>query len=148
LKAQQALQSKTDSLLLQPLSGSVRSPRVEKLVGKRYRFDKNHKGMKWAIFEFEDTVWKISFQDRYGRHFLEGNYSGWTEIEDGEHQVAVSGRWTTEDILEILVCDFRTPFITHYKFQFDRNHVLCEVVDNVSSDERIRPAFVGRSDPA
>ncbi len=142
-QAQVELDEKLASLCLPPFQGQMVSTQVKELSGKRYRFEKNHAGMKWIEFEFGESQWKTRFEDKRGKHEFEGDYTNWNKVDDKLYKAVSSAGWDSDDHFTFQVCLFTTPFIINYEFRFELDRVSCRLKQNVSMMEQDQTTIIG-----
>lgn len=141
-QALEALQQRLNSLAIPPLQGSAESPLSSVVTGNTYTFEKNSSRLKWANFSFTNRSWKVSMQDRWGKHAIEGDFTGWSDGKSKKISAAASGGWISQDTFEIRMCLYQTPFIRTVQFRFAGDQVFCEQSSNVGfGDLKVSPVI-------
>ncbi len=148
---QEKLRKKLLSLALVPCAGAMKSTAMKSFVGKRYLFPSNATMLKSIALdsanEQGDATLLVNIADTQQR--IVSTSGKWQKSQAivGPAMielVAVSGGWIADDVYQLKVCRYLTPFITTYTLHFSGGELSVDTIPNVGFDTAPPPSLIGR----
>ncbi len=145
-------------LTVRPASGRPTSPIAAKVSGKQYAFPENPRGIETIAFEFGGDAATLIIRTAKGENQIACGAGNWRKgrtsfvnglegrmVAPGEHAIAASGAWTTDDTYAVKVCLSETPFYIKLAFQFTGGELRFDSEFNVAFGPTTLPQLIGRA---
>jgi hypothetical protein len=152
--AQRALSAKLASLTLRPQTGDPVSQTARAHMGTRYTFGDNPQSIESLSLDSIDAGGVARFAARIAgaeQHITAapGAWRKGTITTRGvADPIAASGAWTAPDTYKLVVCRYRTPFVTTYTLRFDGDKLTVDSEQNVGAADARTAHMVGVAQPA
>jgi Beta-lactamase class C and other penicillin binding proteins len=157
-----AVDQKKLELMLTGLSvklpaGEATKPLAPTVSGKWFEFPKNERGIEAVSFDFSSPTPMLSVRTATGVVRTAIGVGAWRKSDNGfangldgflsvsEHPlVATSGAWSAEDVFNVKLVLYQTPFYSSLNFKFDGDRLLFDAEHNVAFGPTKLPQLVGR----
>jgi len=152
------LEAKLASLLVKPQAGQPNSSLASSISGKWFEFPENDRGIRAISFDFKSPapVMRVSTKDGELRNTL--GLGSWSKSQNaftsgmGEFlsvptrpSLATSAAWAAEDVFQVKILLYQTPFYSTLTFKFDGERLLLDTEYNVSFGPRKLPQLIGQA---
>jgi len=137
--------------------GEATKPLAQTVSGKWFEFPKNERGIEAVSFDFSSPTPMLSVRNATGVVKTAIGIGAWRKSDNGfanglegflsvaEHPlVAASGAWSTEDVFNVKLVLYQTPFYSSLNFKFDGDRLLFDAEHNVAFGPTKLPQLVGR----
>jgi hypothetical protein len=155
--AQQKLEAKLAGLLVKLPSGQPSSPIASKVSGKWFEFAENDRGIKAVSFDFSSSSPVLIVRTASGEIRTPVGIGSWRKAPNGfangldkfltvptEPLVAASGAWSANDVFNVKLILYQTPYYSVLRFKFDGDRLLFDAEHNVSFGATNLPQLVGQ----
>jgi len=148
------LAQKLAGLALKTQAGQASSPLAPAISGRRYVFPENKAGIQEVQVDVQAGSNAVTITGRVGN--VDSRFAcGWNEWLKGTLDglggppvpIAASGAWSSDDTYTVIVCQYRTPFVTTYDLRFSGDQLILESEDNVGLEGTPRTRIVGVAKP-
>ncbi|MCM3904338.1 MAG: beta-lactamase family protein [Pyrinomonadaceae bacterium] len=156
--ARRMLEAKLASLLVKLPSGQPTMPLASRVSGKWFEFPENDRGVKAVSFDFNSSSAALIVRTTGGETRTPIGIGSWRKSTNGfangldrslsvpeQPLVAASGAWSANDILNVKLVLYQTPFYSALTFKFDGDRLLFDTEHNVSFGPRNLPQLVGQA---
>jgi CubicO group peptidase (beta-lactamase class C family) len=143
--AKQKLETRLGSLAVRLPAGQASSSLAAKVSGKWFEFSQNDRNIQAISFDFNGASPVLSVRTSSGVIKTPIGVGKWQKNPDdftnGMDQflsvpahplVAVSGAWPADDVFNVKLVLYQTPFYSSLLFKFDGDKVLFDSEDNVA----------------
>jgi len=151
------LEAKLTGLSVKLPLGEATKPLAQTVSGKWFEFPKNERGIEAVSFDFSSPTPMLSVRNATGVVKTAIGIGAWRKSDNGfanglegflsvaEHPlVAASGAWSTEDVFNVKLVLYQTPFYSSLNFKFDGDRLLFDAEHNVAFGPTKLPQLVGR----
>jgi CubicO group peptidase (beta-lactamase class C family) len=159
-RAREALTRRLAELSVTPAAGAAASGLAGAVSGKRFLFPDNERGIKEVSLEFAGETATLAVTTSEGMDAIPSGYGAWKKgkssfvnglgrplLPAGEHAVAATGAWTSEDTYAVKLCLYETPFYVSLVFRFDGDRLFFDSEYNVAFGPTKLPQLVGEANP-
>jgi CubicO group peptidase (beta-lactamase class C family) len=151
-EAVKKLEHTLKGLKLIPPKGATISPLAKRLSGKTFFFEHNYETLQSLHFDFEAdrvTYHLTGGGKRRGKNTLAFGRGDWVEGiaalgAPSPRSVAASGVWKAEDIFELTICQYETPYVATITCRFEGDKLFYDFKVNVAFGPTERPQLVGK----
>jgi hypothetical protein len=156
--AQEKLSERLASLTVRPATGRYASPLAAVLSGKRFEFAQHPRGIEAITFEFAGENPSLTVRTVTGESRIVCGAGQWQRglssfvngmegrmVGPGEHKIAATGAWTTDNAFAVKLCLYETPFYVKLSFQFEGDEVRFDSEYNAAFGPTTQPQLVGRA---
>ena len=150
--SQQKLTARLGNLTVRMPEGSISSPIVPKVAGKKYLFPANDQKLEsLEVSTSTDGGWVVTTRANGVESRLLCGNRAWKTGRGPfgtrpEEALATSAAWQTEDTLAVKVCAIETPFYQTMTLRFDGNTVVRETQQNVGFGGVKQAPLTGRTE--
>ena len=152
------LQAKLAGLVVKLPSGQSTTPLASKVSGKWFSFPENDRGIKAVSFDFNTSSPALNVRTTGGEIKTPIGIGSWRKTRNGfangldkflsvpdQPFVATSGAWSANDVFNLKLVLYQTPFYSTLTFKFDGDQLLFDAAHNVSFGNRNLPQIVGKA---
>jgi CubicO group peptidase (beta-lactamase class C family) len=156
--ARQKLEAKLAGLFVKLPSGQPTMPIAAKVSGKWFEFPENDRGIRAVSFEFNSSSPVLIVRTAGGEVRTPVGIGSWRRTPNGfangldkflsvpaRPMVAASGAWSANDVFNIKLVLYETPYYSRLTFKFDGDRLLFDAEHNVSFGSRNVPQLVGQA---
>ena len=151
------LEGKLAALMVKLPSGQATTPLGSKVSGKWFAFPKNDRDIEAVSFDFNSStpVLNVRMKGREIRTPI--GFGSWRKTPNGfangldkflsapeQPLVAAGGAWSANDVFDIRLVLYQTPFYSALTFKFVGEQLLFDAEHNVSFGPRKLPQLVGQ----
>ena len=128
-----------------------------KVSGKWFEFSQNDRGINAVSFEFSSETPTLTVRTNSGDIRTPIGMGAWRKAPGGftngldkflsvpDHPlVATSGAWSSEDVFNVKLVLYQTPFYSSLSFKVDGNHLVFDSEHNVAFGPTKLPQLVGQ----
>jgi CubicO group peptidase (beta-lactamase class C family) len=151
------LEAKLAGLMVKLSSGQPTTPLASKVSGKWFSFPENDRGIQAVSFDFNSPSPVLNVRMTGGEIRTPIGIGSWHKTQNGfangldkflsvpeKPLVASSGAWPANDVFNLKLVLYQTPFYSALTFKFDGDHLLFDAEHNVSFGTRKLPQLVGQ----
>ncbi len=156
--ARRKLEAKLASLLVKLPSGQPTTPLASRVAGKWFEFPENNRGVKAVSFDFNASSAALIVRTTGGEIRTPVGIGSWSKSRNGfangldkflsvpeQPLVAASGAWSADDVFNVKLVLYQTPFYSALAFKFDGDRLLFDSEHNVAFGPRNLPQLVGQA---
>jgi len=156
--ARAKLESKLAALQVKLAPGQSTSPLAARVSGKWFDFPQNDRGIQAISFDFNSATPTMTVRTSGGEVRTPIGLGSWRKNPDdfsnGLDQflsvpahplVAASGAWSADDVLNVKLVLYQTPFYSSLIFKFDGDRLLFDAEHNVAFGPTKLPQLVGQA---
>ena len=153
-----ALEAKLASLAIKTPAGQKSSSISAKISGRWFEFPENDRGIQAVSFDFSGGVPTLVVRMAGGEVRTPMGMGSWQKATNGfsngldkflsvpDHPLlAASGAWSSDDVLNVKLVLYQTPFYSSLTFKFEGDRVLFDVEHNVAFGPTKLPQLVGQA---
>ena len=158
--ARQELEAKLAGLLVKVPSGQPTMPNASIVSGKWFKFPENDRGIQAVSFDFNLSSPVLIVRTAGGEIRTPLGIGSWRKTPNGfangldkfltvpaQPLVAASGAWSANDVFNVKLVLYQTPYYSALTFKFDGDRLVFDAEQNVSFGSRILPQLVGQAAP-
>jgi CubicO group peptidase (beta-lactamase class C family) len=155
--ARRKLEGKLTGLSVKLPSGQSTMPLAAKVSGKWFEFPENDCGIQAVSFDFNSSPPVLIVRTAGGEIRTPVGIGSWHKTPNGfangldkflsvpeQPLVSASGAWSANDVFNVKLVLYQTPYYSTLAFKFDGNRLLIDAVHNVSFGSTNLPQLVGR----
>jgi hypothetical protein len=156
--ARQKLEAKLGDLLVKLPSGQPTMPIASRVSGKWFEFPENDRGIKAVSFDFNSSSPVLIVRTAGGEIRTPLGIGSWCKTANGfangldkfltvpaQPLVAASGAWSANDVFNVKLVLYQTPYYSALTFKFEGDRLLFDAEHNVSFGSRNLPQLVGKA---
>jgi CubicO group peptidase (beta-lactamase class C family) len=156
--ARQKLEAKLAGLLVKLPSGQPSTPLASRVSGKWFEFPENDRGIQAVSFDFNSTTPVLIVRTAGGEIRTPLGIGSWRKTPNGfanglvkfltvpaQPLVAGSGAWSANDVFNVKLVLYQTPYYSALTFRFDGDRLLFDAEHNVSFGPTSLPQLVGQA---
>src|SRR5258706_5505774 len=156
--ARQRLGAKLAGLLVKLPTGQPTMPIASKVSGKWFEFPENDRGIRAVSFNFNSPSPVLIVRTAGGEIYTPVGIGSWRKTPNGfangldkslsvpaQPLVAAGGAWSANDVFNLNLGLYQTPYYSALTFKFDGDRLLFNSEHNVSFGPRTLPQLVGQS---
>src|SRR6267142_779721 len=156
--ARRKLEAKLAGLVVKLPSGQPTMPLASKVSGKWFAFPKNDRDIEAVSFDFNSSTPVLNVRTTGREIRTPIGIGSWRKTPNGfangldkfltvpeQPLVAASGAWSANDVFNVKLVLYQTPFYSALTFKFDGDHLLFDAEHNVSFGTRKLPQLVGQT---
>jgi CubicO group peptidase (beta-lactamase class C family) len=156
--ARSKLEAKLAELTVRFPSGLPTSTVAAKVSGKWYEFPENNRGIQAVALDFNSKSPALAVRTAIGETRTPIGIGSWAKGKDGFSNgmdkflsvpahplIAASGAWTAEDVFNVKIVLYETPFYSTLSFRFDGERLLLDAEHNVAFGPTKLPQLVSRT---
>jgi beta-lactamase family protein len=156
--ARSKLEAKLAELTVRFPSGQPTSAVAAKVSGKWYEFPENNRGIQAVALDFNSKAPALAVRTANGEIRTPIGIGSWAKSKDGfangmdkflsvpaHPLIAASGAWTAEDVFNVKIVLYETPFYSTLSFRFDGERLLLDAEHNVAFGPTKLPQLVSRT---
>jgi CubicO group peptidase (beta-lactamase class C family) len=156
--ARRKLEARLAGLSVKFPSGQPTMPGAAKISGKWFEFPENDRGIQAVSFDFNSSPAVLIVRTGGGEIRTPVGFSSWHKTQNGfangvdkflnvpaQPLVAASGAWSANDVFNVKLVLYQTPYYSALTFKFDGNRLLFDAVHNVSFGPTNLPQLVGQA---
>jgi len=156
--ARRKLEAKLSSLLVKLPSGQPATPLATQVSGKWFEFPENDRGVKAVSFDFNSPTPVLHVRTTSGETQTPIGIGSWRQTPNGfanglekslsvpeQPLVAASGAWSANDVFNVKLVLYQTPYYSALTFKFDGDRLLFDAEHNVSFGPRKLPQLIGQA---
>ncbi|HXM33592.1 MAG TPA: serine hydrolase [Pyrinomonadaceae bacterium] len=156
--ARQKLEAKLAGLEVKLPSGQPTTPLASRVSGKWFSFPENDRGMQAVSFDFNSSPPVLNVRTPGGEIRTLIGIGSWRKSQNGfangldkflsvpeQPFVAASGAWSANDVFNLKLVLYQTPYYSALTFKFDGDRLLFDAEHNVSFGSRKVPQLVGQA---
>ena len=156
--ARRTLEAKLAGLVVKLPSGQPTTPLASRVSGKWFSFPENDRGIQAVSFDFNSASPVLNVRSSGGEIRTPIGIGSWRKTRNGfangldkflsvpeQPLVAASGAWSANDVFNLKLVLYQTPFYSALTFKFDGDHLLFDAAHNVSFGTRNLPQLVGKA---
>src|SRR6185295_9952287 len=154
------LEAKLSSLLVKLPSVQPATPLATQVSGKWFEFPENDRGVKAVSFDFNSPTPVLHVRTTSGETQTPIGIGSWRQTPNGfanglekslsvpeQPLVAASGAWSANDVFNVKLVLYQTPYYSALTFKFDGDRLVFDAEHNVSFGSRNVPQLVGQAAP-
>jgi hypothetical protein len=154
----QKLEARLAGLLVKLPSGEPTTPNASRVSGKWFEFPENDRGIQAVSFDFNSSPPVLIVRTAAGEIRTPVGIGSWRKTPNGftngldkfltvpaQPLVAASGAWSANDVFNVKLVLYQTPFYSALTFKFDGGRLLFDAEQNVSFGSRMLPQLVGQA---
>jgi hypothetical protein len=155
--ARKRLGAKLGGLLVKLPSGQPTMPIASKVSRKWFEFPENDRGIRAVSFDFNSPSSVLIVRTAGGEIYTPVGIGSWRKTSNGfangldkslsvpeQPLVAASGAWSSNDVFNVKLVLYQTPYYSALTFKFDGDRLLFDAEHNVSFGPRNLPQLVGQ----
>jgi CubicO group peptidase (beta-lactamase class C family) len=152
------LEARLARMLVRLPSGESTMPIASTVSGKWFEFPENDRGVKAISFDFTSSSATMIVRTSTGEIRTPIGIGSWSRSPSGfangldkflsvpeQPFVAASGAWSSNNVFNVKVVLYQTPFYSALTFRFDGDRLLFDAEHNVAFGPRSLPQLVGQS---
>jgi hypothetical protein len=152
------LEARLASLMVKPPAGQPTSPLASKFSGKWFSFTENDRGIEAVSFDFNSSTPMLIVRTKSGETRTPIGIGSWSKSSSGfvngldkalsvpdRPLVGASGAWSANDVFNVKLVLYQTPYYSALTFKFEDDRVLFDAEHNVSFGSRKLPQLVGQA---
>jgi CubicO group peptidase (beta-lactamase class C family) len=152
------LEAKLAELTVRVPSGQPTSTVAAKVSGKWYEFPENNRGIQAVALDFKSKSPALAVRTASGETRMPIGIGAWAMSKDGfangmdkflsvpaHPLIAASGAWTAEDVFNVKIVLYETPFYSTLSFRFDGERLLFDAEHNVAFGPTKLPQLVSQT---
>ena len=152
------LKAKLAGLLVKVPSGQPTTPLAASVSGKWFEFPKNDRGIHALLFDFNSSSPVLIVRTAGGEIRTPIGNGSWRKTPNGfanglnkfltvpaRPLLAASGAWSANDVFNVKLVLYQTPFYSELRFKFDGDRLLFDAEYNVSFGPTNLPQLVGKA---
>ncbi len=156
--AHQKLEARLAGLLVKLPPGQPTMPVASRVSGKWFQFHENDRGIQAVSFDFNSSPPFLIVRTARGEIYTPVGIGSWQKTLNGfangldkfltvpkQPLVAGSGAWPANDVFNVKLVLYQTPYYSTLTFKFDGDRVLFDAEHNVSFGSRNLPQLVGQT---
>lgn len=156
--AQKKLAAKLAGLVVGLPVGQPTTPLAAQVSGKWFSFPENDRGLEAVSFDFNSATPLLKVRTKGGEMRTPIGIGSWRKSADGfangldkflsvpdSPLVAASGAWSANDVFNVKLVLYQTPFYSALTFKFAGEQLLFDTEHNVSFGPRNLPQLVGQA---
>jgi hypothetical protein len=156
--ARQKLEAKLAGLFVKLPSGQPTTPIASKVSGKWFEFPENDRGIRAVSFDFNSSSPVLIVRTASGDVRTPVGIGSWRKTSNdftngldkflavaAQPMVAASGAWSANDVFNVKLVLYETPYYSALTFKFDGDRLLFDAEHNVSFGPRSLPQLVGQA---
>jgi len=156
--ARRKLEAKLAGLMVKLPSGQPTMPLASKVSGKWFSFPKNDRDIEAVSFDFNSPGPILNVRTTGGEIRTPIGIGSWRKTPNGfangldkfltvpeQPLLAASGAWSANDVFNVKLLLYQTPFYSALTFKFDGDRLLFDAEHNVSFGPRSLPQLVGQA---
>jgi CubicO group peptidase (beta-lactamase class C family) len=156
--ARQKLEAKLAGLLVKLPSGQPTTPFASRVSGKWFEFPENDRGIQAISFDFNSSSPVLNVRTTGGEIRTPIGIGSWRKSRNGftngldkflsvpeQPLLAASGAWSANDVFNLKLLLYQTPFYSSLAFKFDGGRLMFDSEHNVSFGPRNLPQLVGQA---
>jgi hypothetical protein len=156
--ARRKLQAKLAGLVVKLPSGQPTMPLALKVSGKWFAFPKNDRDIEAVSFDFNSSTPVLNVRTTGREIRTPIGIGSWRKTPNAftngidkfltvptQPLVAVSGAWSANDVFNVKLVLYQTPYYSALTFKFDGDRLLFDAEHNVSFGPRKLPQLVGQA---
>jgi len=154
------LEAKLANLMVKPQAGESNSSLAAKVSGKWFEFPENDRGIRAISFDLNSSAPSMVLRTKDGEQRNPIGLGSWRKSQNaftdgmdkflsvpGHPLLATSGGWSANDIFQVKILLYQTPFYSTMTFKFDGDRVLLDTEYNVTFGPRNLPQLIGEAAP-
>jgi len=155
--ARERLGAKLGGLLVKLPSGQSTMPMASRISGRWFEFPKNDRDIQAVSFDFNSSSPVLIVRSGSGEIRTPLGIGSWRKTSNGfangldkslsvpeQPLVAASGAWSSNDVFNVKLVLYQTPYYSALTFKFDGDRLLFDSEHNVSFGPRTLPELVGQ----
>ncbi len=156
--SQAALANKLSNLAFPPVQGAATSPLASSISGRTYGVDANDLKIEALAFGFTEQGCVLSIQTAFGGETFLAGYGTWQHgyttlfrkywLPDEAMPIFVSGAWTAQDTLTMVMRLVETPFFYTFVCHFVGHELMIEAQVNVTFESAEPLLLTGHASPS
>jgi hypothetical protein len=152
------LETKLAGLRVKLPSGQPSTSLAAKVSGKWFTFPENDRGLQAVSFDFNSATPVLTVRTKGGELRTAIGIGSWSKTPSGfangldkflsvpdSPLVAAAGAWSADDVFNVKLVLYQTPFYSALTFKFAGEQVLLDAEHNVSFGPRNVPQLVGQT---
>jgi CubicO group peptidase (beta-lactamase class C family) len=152
------LEAKLAGLVVKLPPGQPTMPLASKVSGKWFSFPENDRGIEAVSFDFNSSTPVLNVRTKGGEIRTPIGIGSWRKNPNGFANgldkfltvpdpplVAASGAWSANDVFNVKLVLYQTPFYSALTFKFVGEQLLFDAEHNVSFGPRNLPQLVGQA---
>lgn len=152
------LAAKLPGLVVKLPPGQPTMPLASKVSGKWFSFPENDRGIEAVSFDFNSSTPVLNVRTKGGEIRTPIGIGSWRKNPNGFANgldkfltvpdpplVAASGAWSANDVFNVKLVLYQTPFYSALTFKFAGEQLLFDAEHNVSFGPRNLPQLVGQA---
>jgi len=156
--ARQRLEAKLAALSVKLPLGQPTMPTASRVSGKWFEFPENDRGIQAISFDFNSSSPVLIVRTARGEVRTPLGIGSWLKTPNGfangldkalsvpaQPLVAASGAWSANDVFNVKLVLYQTPYYSALTFKFDGDRLLFDAEHNVSFGSRNLPQLVGQA---
>ncbi|HEV2828606.1 MAG TPA: serine hydrolase [Pyrinomonadaceae bacterium] len=156
--ARQKLEAKLAGLLVKLPTGQSTTPLASSVSGKWFAFPENDRGIQAVSFDFNSSSPVLIVRTAAGEIRTPIGIGSWRKTPNGfangidkfltvpaQPLVAASGAWSANDVFNVKLVLYQTPYYSALTFKFDGDRLLFDAEYNVSFGPTNLPQLVGQA---
>jgi CubicO group peptidase (beta-lactamase class C family) len=156
--AQKKLKAKLAGLLVNLPSGQPTMPLASSVSGKWFEFPENDRGILAVSFDFNSSSPVLIVRTAGGEIRTPVGIGSWRKTANGfangvdkfltvpaQPLVAASGAWSANDVFNVKLVLYQTPFYSALAFKFDGDRLILDAQYNVSFGPTNLPQLAGQA---
>jgi hypothetical protein len=156
--ARRKLEAKLAGLSVKLPSGQPTVPLAAKFSGEWFEFPENDRGIQAVSFDFNSSPAVLIVRTGGGEIRTPVGIGSWHKTQNGfangvdkflnvpaQPLVAASGAWSADDVFNVKLVLYQTPYYSALTFKFDGNRLLFDAAHNVSFGSTNLPQLVGKA---
>jgi CubicO group peptidase (beta-lactamase class C family) len=156
--ARRKLEAKLAGLVVKLPSGQPTMPLASKVSGKWFAFPKNGRNIEAVSFDFNSSTPVLNVRTTGREIRTPIGIGSWRKTPNGfangldkfltvpeQPLLAASGAWSANDVFNVKLVLYQTPFYSVLTFKFDGDRLLFDAEHNVSFGPRNLPQLVGQT---
>lgn len=156
--ARRKLEAKLAGLLVKLPSGQLTMPLAAKVSGEWFKFAENDRGIQAVSFDFNSSPVMLIVRTAGGEIRTPVGIGSWHKSSNAfsngldkalsvpvQPLVAASGAWSANDVFNVKLVLYQTPYYSAMTFKFDGNRLLVDAAHNVSFGPTNLPQLVGQA---
>jgi CubicO group peptidase (beta-lactamase class C family) len=156
--ARQKLDAKLAGLFVKLPSGQPTMPIASKVSGKWFEFPENDRGIRAISFDFTSPSPVLIVRTAAGEIRTRLGIGSWRKTPNGfangldkfltvpaQPLVSASGAWSANDVFNVKLVLYETPYYSALTFKFDGDRLLFDAEHNVSFGSRNVPQLAGQA---
>lgn len=158
IAGRQKLEAKLANLSVKLPSGQPTGPMAAKISGKWFEFPQNDRGIQAVSFDFSSATPVLRLRTSRGDIETPIGIQTWkknpNDFTNGLDQflsvpvdplVAASGAWSADDVFNVKLVLYQTPFYSSLTFKFDGDQLLFDAEHNVAFGPTKLQELVGQA---